>query len=464
MKFCTECGESISKEADFCTNCGKTFQKKETQQQTVPPIEPPSQSIPPRPSKKAMKKSNKIIGIIVGILAIAFISTHFTLKNVYDPLKKIDVMNTAYNNQDKEEFFKQFQLKKGTVADANNFYELVSQYGWTELRNQLTYEAQKIINKEPADMIYDKGEFISITKDPVLLGLYQDVDFTILPTTVSIQLPIANTTFKFGSQEVTTKRDDEQIQLGQYIPGEYEWSYETTSSLMPLSGNGTYTLSPSENNKQELDIDWGFTSLYLDADLEDAIVYINGTSTKKTVSELAELAPAQLNKSVKIQAVGKDKDGNEVKSAEIAADSQDIYLPFDHIQKEQQLSEHLEEVEQIYKSFRSDYADAIYYIDFSYIEDYFKNGSKIRNDYAKFVSDHSSISGYHYEFLLNDVTSITPLSSDTFELLAYEKFNFSSYNDDSLRYDRKKKYVISRVDDEYYIESIIDLETKKTKY
>lgn len=463
MKFCTECGKSISIEADFCTHCGKTFQQEHQQHPNLS-NEPLAPNLPPEPTKRTMKKSTKVFGIIGCILAIALISTHFALKSIHDPLKTIDTMNSAYNNQDKEEFFKQFQLKKGTVASADNFYELVSQYGWTELRNQLTYEAEKINNKEPADMIYNDGEFISITKKPILMGFYQDVDFTILPTTVSVQLPLANTTFKFGSQEVTTQKEDEQIQLGQFIPGEYEWSYETKGSLMPLSGNGTYTLSPSEANKQELDIDWGFTSIYLDADLKDAIVYINGTSTKKKVNELSELSPAQLNKSVKIQAVGKDKDGNEVKSAEIAADSEEIYLPFDHIQKEQELAVQLEEVEQIYKSFRSDYADAIYSIDFSYIEDYFKNGSKIRNDYAKFVSDHSSITGYYYDFLLNEVTSITPISADTFELLAYEKFNFSSDDDDSLRYERKKKYVISHVNDEYFIESIIDLDTKKTKY
>ncbi|WOV84766.1 zinc-ribbon domain-containing protein [Sporosarcina jeotgali] len=468
MKYCTECGKPNPEEADFCSNCGKTFQVNDAQQ-TAKPTSPPPVAAPVAqrsavPPKKPMKKSSKIMLILAGIAAIGLISTHFILQNMYDPMKKIDSMNTAYNNQDHEAFFKQFNLKKGTIASADNFYALVSEYGWKDLRNELTYEAEKIKNKQPADMIYDTGEFISITKKPVILGLYQDVNFTILPTAVTVIPPLGNTTFHFGGKEITTAQAEESALIGQFIPGEYEWSFESTGGLMPLAGKGTYTLTPDESNRQQLDIDWDFTTLYLNSDLEDATVYINGTSTKKKVSELKEIYPAQLNKSIKIQAVSKDKDGKEVKSAEVPAVSEEIYLAFEHVQQEQQLSEEITEVEDFYKSFRSDYQDAIYYADFSFIEDYFKPGSQIRIDYAKFVSDHITIPGYAYEFLLNDVTSVTPQSSGSFELLSYEKFNYSSYKDPPLRYDRKKKYVISKVNGDYVIDAIIDLETKKTKY
>ncbi|REB08549.1 zinc-ribbon domain-containing protein [Sporosarcina sp. BI001-red] len=468
MKFCTECGKPNPEEADFCSNCGKTFQVNDAQQTANPTSPPPVAAsvvhTPTVPPKKPMKKSSKIMLILAGLVAIGLISTHFILQNMYDPMKKIDSMNTAYNNQDHEAFFKQFTLKKGTIASADNFYALVSEYGWKDLRNELTYEAEKIKNKKPADMIYDTGEFISITKKPVVLGLYQDVNFTILPTAVTVTPPLGNTTFHFGGEEITAAQAEESVLIGQFIPGEYKWSFESTGGFMPLAGKGTYTLTPDESNRQQLDIDWDFTTLYLDSDLEDATVYINGTSTKKKVSELSEIYPAQLNKSIKIQAVSKDKDGKEVKSSEVPADSDEIYLAFEHVQQEQQLTEEIAEVEDFYKGFRSDYEDAIYYADFSYIENYFKPGSVIRKDYAKFVSDHSTIPGYFYEFLLNDVTSVTPQSSGSFELLSYEKFNYSSYEDSPLRYDRKKKYVISKVNGDYVIDAIIDLDTKKTKY
>lgn len=468
MKYCTECGKPNPEEADFCSNCGKTFQLNDAQQTATPASPPPvapsvAQKSAVRP-KQPMKKSSKFMLILVGIVAIGLISTHFILQNMYDPMKKIDSMNTAYNNQDHEAFFKQFTLKKGTIASADNFYALVSEYGWKDLRNELTYEAEKIKNKQPADMIYDTGEFISITKKPVILGLYQDVNFTILPTAVTVTPPLGNTTFHFGGEEITTAQAEESVLIGQFIPGEYEWSFESTSGMIPLSGKGLYSVTPSETNKHVLDIDRNFTTLYLSSDLEDATVYINGTSTKKKVSELKEISPAQLNKSTKIQAVSKDKNGKEVKSAEVPAVSEEIYLAFEHVQQEQQLTEEIAEVEDFYKSFRSDYQEAIYYADFSFIEDYFKTGSVIRNDYAKFVSDHTTIPGYAYEFLLNDVTSVTPQSPGSFELLSYEKFNYSSHEDPPLRYDRKKKYVISKVNGDYVIDAIIDLETKKTKY
>ncbi len=462
MKFCTDCGKPNPEEAEFCTNCGKSFRAEDQLQSSPPPNR--TNPVANQKPRKPMKKRSKVMWIISGILVIALISTHLILSSIYDPMKKIDAMNTAYNSQDKEAFLQEFNVKKGTVAGADNFYSLVSRYGWSELRNQLTYEVEKIKNKEPADLIYQIGEFISITKKPVVLGLYQDVNFTILPTTVSIESRLDDTTFHFGGKEVVLKREEDVVVLGQFIPGEYEWSYESTGEFMPLTGKGTYVVEPSETNEREIDIDWNLTSIYLDSDIVDAIVYIDGKSTKKSVTELRELFPAQFNKDVKIHAVSEDEEGNEIASSEVVFDREDLYLPFEHIQKEQQSAEVQEEVKQLYKDFRSDYANAIYQIDFSYIEDYFKSGSKIRKDYAKFVSDHSTIAGYTYEFLVNDITAVKELENGSFELLSFEQFNYSSYDDDSLRYDRKKKYVISNVNGEYFIDSITDLETKKTKY
>ena len=294
--------------------------------------------------------------------------------------------------------------------------------------------------------------------------MYSDVDFIVIPTTVSVTLPVAQTTFTFGDHEVVSTKDDEVIQVGDYIPGEYNWSFESKEQIVPLQGDGVYSVSSHDTNKDEVDVDWDFKTLYVDSDVEDAIVYVNGVSTKKKVSELSEVYPAQLDASVKLQAVTKNKDGKEVKSAEVAADSDSIYLPFEHVQKEEQVNSQISEVEQFYKNFRSDYEEAIYYADFDYIDEYFKPGSKIRNDYAKFVTDHSTIPGYQYEFLLNDITSVTPDSSGAFVLLSYEKFNYSSYEDSRLRYDRKKKYVISQSNNYFYIDAIDDLDTKKTKY
>lgn len=466
MKFCTKCGQKSDDQSTFCVNCGAPF----SESKAIPnePSEPlhttPVQSdIAQAPVKKPNRKQ-KIGAIIAALAILLLVVAHFILSDLYDPVKKVQAMNEAYNSKDKEALFQQFTMKSDTVASAEDFYALVNEYGWTELRNQLMNEAEKVKAKQPTDIIYNKGEFISTNPKPQILGLYQDAEFRIIPTTVSIEAPYKNMNMTFGNQEVTSTEDEETIVLGDYLPGTYDWSYTYDEGLAPLSGSGTVDLDGQENNEQLVVPEWDFTTVTLDSDIKDAIVFINDQSTKKTVAELKELHPVQLDPSMKLHAVFTDTDGKAQTSEKVAMDTTSIYLPFDYIEKQQALENHEQTVKNLFRSFRNDYADAIYYADFDYIERYFKDGTKIKQDYAKFVYDHRNIPGYDYDFLLNDITSFKALSDTKFELYSFETFDFESNADDRVFYQRKKKYTISSIGDDFYIDSIVDLDTKKTVY
>ena len=469
MKFCITCGVQSNEEAVFCTNCGKTFQA-DTETKTHHTEANSSQTSgvetkpsPPPTPRKPMSKMQKALLSVIGIIVLACIIAHFVVSNLYDPVKKIEAMNTAYNSKDKEAFFNAFHIKEGTVANAQDFYTTVTEYGWTRLRNNLSEEIGKIKNKEHMDIIYNnEGEFISLHKKPIFFGLYNDVEFNVIPVEVRVMVPFENMTVRFADQEVVSKEQDEEIVIGNFITGTYEWSYEY-DGIMPLSGKGTYSPYYNSDNTTFIDVDWDFTSITIDSDLADAVVYVGGKSTGKKVNELDSLYPAQVNPAIEVFAMAKDKDGNEVKSDILSLDDDYIYLPFEHFQKEQRIVEQEQEIHDRYKKFRSDYETAIYYADFNYIADYFKDGSKIKKDYAKFVTDHDEIPGYSYEFILNDINDFKVISDNEFELQTFETFNFSSEADGSLHYERKKKYSFSIIDDEIFIDAIVDLDTKKTK-
>lgn len=190
-------------------------------------------------------------------------------------------MNDAYNNQDKDAFFQEFEVKEGTVADAQNFYAIVKEYGWTNLRNQLTYEVERIMNNENPDIIYNGGEFISVHSKPILFGLYDRVEFIIIPTEVFIYAPFKNMTLQFGDKEIVSKSDEENVGFGHYIPGEYAWSYSYEGGYIPLADEGKLMLEAQADNIAQIDVDWGFQTVSVDSDLEDAILYVNGKSTEK---------------------------------------------------------------------------------------------------------------------------------------------------------------------------------------
>ena len=464
MRLCRSCGEKNKVDVVFCIKCGQNFKGESEISTTSDSVKTDVVQGNPSIARKKMNKKQKILLSFLGTVLLLGVISHVVLSNLYNPVKKIQAMNNAYNTQDKEALFNEFHVKKGTVADAQNFYATINEYGWTELRDNLTYEVEKIKNNEHTNIIYNTGEFISVNKKPILFGIYNNIEFTIIPTEVSVYAPMKNMTIRFGDKEVFSQEDDEQISLGHFIAGNYEWSYEYDDGLMPLSGKSDYYLGSYEDNAAVIDVDWNFTTLTIESDIEDAILVVDGKSTGKTVSELYEFYPAQLRPSSKIYAQIEDKDGKEVKSDILPLDSEYLYLRFEHVQQEIRIAEHEEVIRDLYKNFRSNYEDAIYYTNFSYIENYFKDGSQIKQNYAKFITDHEKIPGYYYDFLLNDITAFKALSDTKFELQSFETFNYSSEEDGNIHYERKKKYTISYADEDYFIDEILDVDTKKTNY
>lgn len=65
--------------------------------------------------------------------------------------------------------------------------------------------------------------------------------------------------------------------------------------------------------------------------------------------------------------------------------------------------------------------------------------------------------------MLNEIISFNTLSDKQFELQSYETFNYSSDKEGSINYERKKKYIFSFENGKYFIDEIVDLDTKKTK-
>src|SRR5690606_10917040 len=109
--------------------------------------------VPSSAPRKPMSKMQKVLISFIGIIILAGIIAHLVISNLYDPVKKIEAMNTAYNSKDKEAFFNAFHFKEGTVANANDFYATVNEYGWTRLRDNLSEEVEKIKNKGHMDII-----------------------------------------------------------------------------------------------------------------------------------------------------------------------------------------------------------------------------------------------------------------------------------------------------------------------
>ncbi len=138
----------------------------------------------------------------------------------------------------------------------------------------------------------------------------------------------------------------------------------------------------------------------------------------------------------------------------------------EHVESKTTLMSQIEESQALYdyyNNFRNDYAKALENIDYSYIENYFKEGSKISNDYGEFVLDHLNMNDYNYEYLSNELYYYEFIDENTVKAFAKEEFNFHSASDGSYYYDRDKKYIIKQENGRWYIEDIQIEDTIKEK-
>lgn len=488
MKFCQECGHELANDAAFCTNCGNKMDTPDYSQQEQPtttPVQPPIQQqvVPPvqqthenrqqeptevpqqpTPVKEPMGKGKKVLLSLIAVIVVALVGTHLFLSHHYDPAKKIEAMNDAYNNSDANAFYALFEVPKETNGTAENFFDAVKDIDWTSLHHDLTNQVNLLQDHLPRNPIpYAGSDFIRLTSKPILFGLYDDVSFEIIPLNTSVEVPFKNMEVKIGDQTLTSKEDDEVLEIGTFIPGTYDWSFELSRNEMKMNNKGTVELYADEDNQTVLSPDWGFERISIYSEVDDATIYVNDKSTKQKISGHGELYPVILDEDAKIQLVAKNDKGKEVKSEKVALDDTSISLSFEHIEKEKAAADKQSEVEQVFYNFRQDYEDAIYTLNFDYIRDYFKPDSKMQKDYRKFIEDHETIAGYNYDFRTNEVTDVKALKDDQYELKSFETFYYSSDEEGTIYYERTKKYVISEKNDTYCIESIDNLTTDKQK-
>lgn len=246
-----------------------------------------------------------------------------------------------------------------------------------------------------------------------------------------------------------------------------EQTYERNDSIIGY-GSNTYDLA----------LDFSDQKINVTSDYDDAIIWVDGKSTKKTAEQL-KLYNVPIDGTVKLQAIA-NVDGKEKKSETVAVEGTEVHLAFADVQakikaedvakeKKQAMEDFAYEYEdsarQMYYDFRNSYYSALTNVDFSYVSDYFADGTQLKDDYREFVLEHNDFDfSYHYDFISNDISSIKTVNENTFNLFSYEVFDFFTSTDDNWHYERQKKYTIKLINGQLKITDLEDIaKVKKTK-
>lgn len=344
MDFCVHCGYQNAEETNFCENCGKPINSvRETKSESNNSVGP--QYSKQNGKKKPMSKKSKftIIGIavMIGLVVIA----NIVITKVLDPMKQIEAMDSALKQEDYRAFLEEFHIPEKSIYDAESFSLYVKENGWSAIRDNLIEEVNSLENGEFADPISDSHgtDLITVLQKKVLFGLFKKVEFKLVPIEVYTEAPLKDIEIMMNNHKVKTDMEGTQL-LGQYLPGVYAWSYTYDGKWANLKNSGELAIRGNGSNKLKIDIDWEMTSLELDSDIEDAMVYVNGKSTKLTVSEIGEMYPLPANDSIEIYAVAKNSKGQEVQSNTITSDARYAYFEFPEDTNQPTIEEEQEKV------------------------------------------------------------------------------------------------------------------------
>ena len=472
MKNCPNCGVERKGAEKFCVGCGSRLEE-----------EAPSESGELQKEKKvgSPKQKKKRIALVASaaVILLGLLGSHLFFQSKYDVSNTLAKMNQAYSAGDKSELLSYFDVPEGTSKSEEGFYSFVEEEGWEDIRDQIKSEANRLKEEGLTNMILDSegNKLISVLEKPVLFGLYNEVSFLIHPVKVEMEIPLDGSTITMT--DVTVKGDEgETVKVGDFLPGSYEWDVELASEYGEIKEKGSTEVVGNGKNSYSFtpEVDAGMVKVT--SDVPEAILWIDGKSTEKTVSEVKSFGPVPMDGTLEITAETKDDKGEKVKGEPLAIETDSAHIRFAHVQEkvtaerkqqleEKQLEELAEEHGQAIASFvdefRYSFESALNYADFSYIAAYFPTGSKIQEDYLTDINRHSAMDeSYYYDFQSNTTTGIEIINENMFMVTTAEMFYFDSY-EDRLKYNKTKDYTIILQNGQYYIQDINQLSSDKVE-
>ncbi|MFE3577507.1 hypothetical protein [Lysinibacillus sp. NPDC059133] len=466
MNQCSSCGTNNPDPMKFCQGCGSPLEIVTTENQ---------KRVTSKPAKAPLKKSNKIMAIVFAFILLAGGITHFTIKNQLDPYKQLTNANKAFVNNDYEAFLNYFEVDSDVVVDAKAFHRYMEDIQWSDkISPQLEDGIKKIDKGSFADAIVGQdGQKIMAIMDEKFLGIYRKYSVKIIPIEVTASTSLKTATITYGDSK-KMKITDNNTPIGKSIPGVYKFSISVADDFSEKTFEEEQIITNNDASKQEIFFDFSEKAVALSSDYNDAIVFIDGKSTKKKANEL-KLFTLLLDGSATIHAEH-TVDGQKKVSEKVKLDSNDIHIPFADVQKrtadsaakeqkkivdeaakEELMRDYADYARNFYYDFRNSHQDGLNTGDFNYISNYFEDGSAVKRSYRDFVLEHRDRDfEYSYTFLANDIIEMKATSSNTFELTSQETFELYELGDEpgEWKNERTKLYKLKLINGSLYISSI----------
>lgn len=459
MKYCTKCGKNLEENQTFCTSCGA----KQAGSQS------PDQHRTPRKPMSKKRKAGLFSLVIVFMLATG---AHFVFSSMNDPLKTVQAMDRAVTEQNEKAFFNEVDVNEEALLDEKGYLAYLHSSGWENMRVRMTEEFENEEGQMFDFAIYDDsgGEAFTVKENPVLFGLYSDYEIEAVPHQVTASSNMENTSISVEGKTKKMKGEPEYEDLILAYPGEYEVEAKAKSEFGSFEFKDILNVQPNESNESEWAIDFPGDSYTIDTNEEEAILFLNGKSTGKPLSEFTEIGPFPEGEEVTVHAEWKDEKGKTHKTDKVEAHSDPwssvslyfeepetdtaAYTSADTESSEEELFNE-ETVEAFMMQFLWQSVAALNAKDFSIVEPYFSTYGTGKEESRDFIESGR----VNNETLLDGtLIDLKEVSDDKYEVTMSEDYIINYSDGDYKEPNLEATYTVIEEDDELKVDSFVEID------
>lgn len=305
MKFCNKCGAKVESGKHFCTKCGTVFETEKTE------ASKPVAGVGWKRTGLLMKSKRAKV-TLASILAagIVFVLIYTFIGRQMDPQNVAEDFIAAIEEVDTAEVQKIInEGTSGIVAGDSETEQFTHYLKFTD--NLLPRLEEQLLEEHDSPIA-------SITYLGKKWLLFDQYGVEIKPYYVHITPVAGDGEFQLINDLVYEDVEmpplsDEETTFGPFLPGEhyvevvFNGEYGTIQQSVEVSSSDAV----DDTINIEMDFSENYISLY--SNVDDAVLYVNGSSTGKKVGEINELGPVPLDGTVTVYAKKGTKRSDEVK-------------------------------------------------------------------------------------------------------------------------------------------------------
>ena len=311
MNFCTECGAKRAEGQQFCTECGAVFRdSKNMNESKALESDANVQSV-----KQPLPTRTKVMLAIAGSVLLIFFGVYQWLSSQYDPVKVLQAMDDAIIEDDSKAFLEHIEFDKKAIIDKEQYFQYIKKYEWETVKPQLV---EFIESKQHAPFDFTvksvDGYDLLKVKQKKKFGLFSTYVFRAIPSTLSIYSSMKETNVTIKKEKFTIK-DYGPLEIKKIYQGKYNLEAKAQNLFGEFQEKIEFLIDA--NSENELYIEFPTDVYEIESDQMDAILFVNGKSTEKTLKELEVLGPFPDGKEIKMHAEWKTPKGKVMKTKTI---------------------------------------------------------------------------------------------------------------------------------------------------